>query len=120
MFKIGNLGICSVCGKRLEARPCRTCKGTGQVKAGLLITRACRACGGTGSVYLCPDSAQHLLRRQLLGGSATGASKIKSTNLTPPKPVRQKCPVCHGSRGVRHPMTGQGVPCPRCQGKGWI
>ena len=79
MSKASDLGICSVCFKRLVLRPCLTCKGTGRVKAGLLGKSACQVCGGSGSVFLCPDSAKHLLAQ----GSASGAFKIKPVNLNP-------------------------------------
>jgi hypothetical protein len=37
-----------------------------------------------------------------------------------PRPGRQTCPLCRGTRGVRHPMTGQSGPCPRCKGIGSV
>ncbi len=116
MPRIEDQDSCSICGKRLESFKCIACKGSGQVKAGLFGKRACQVCGGTGNVHRCPDSAKHLLMK----GSRIGAFTVKPTSGNIPKPVGQTCPLCRGTRGVRHPMTGQVGPCPRCKGRGWV
>ena len=113
MPAIGN--SCSICGKQLEAQVCLTCKGSGQVRAGLLGRRPCQVCGGTGTVHLCPDGAQHLLAKR----SKLGAFTVKPKGGIPPV-ARQTCPICRGTKGIRLPMTGQAGPCPRCKGKGWV
>jgi DnaJ-class molecular chaperone len=107
---------CRVCGKGLEAHVCAACAGSGKVKAGLFGKRACETCGGTGSVLQCPDWFGHLSHRP----ARTVGTMFKPTSGNSATPMRRTCPMCKGTRGIRHPMTGQAGPCPRCKGKGWV
>jgi DnaJ-class molecular chaperone len=109
-------GTCSVCGRLLEAHVCAKCAGSGKVKAGLLGKRACERCRGTGRVLQCPDWLAHFTK----GLPKVGGISFKPTGGAPATPVRQTCPVCKGTKGIRMPFTGQAGPCPRCKGKGWV
>jgi DnaJ-class molecular chaperone len=116
MVKKGLLRTCSVCGKLLEVHPCRACAGTGKARDGLFGKRACERCHGTGRLLLCPDRAMHL---------AGALPKVGGVGVGPAggglgTPARRTCPTCKGTKGIRHPFTGQAGPCPRCGGKGWV
>jgi len=103
MSLFGQERRCVVCGKPLQMQVCKTCKGIGKVRSGLFGQRDCQACGGEGFLHVCPDAWKHAL------GQGPKAS-----------PQRRVCPTCRGTKGIRHPMTGQIGPCPRCGGRGWV
>jgi DnaJ-class molecular chaperone len=116
MVKKGLLKTCSVCGKPLELHLCPACAGTGKVRSGLFGKRACERCGGTGRLLLCPDRLSHF---------TAGLPKVGDVTFKPASgglgtPARRTCPTCRGTRGIRHPFTGQAGPCPTCGGKGWV
>lgn len=115
MLNINVSKKCRVCGKPLERHLCLKCFGAGEIGQGLLNKRACKACAGTGWVYTCPDQKKHPPAQKTIGGIAgtsTGAGMLK--------PQRKRCPTCQGTKGIRHPFTGQAGPCPTCGGTGYV
>lgn len=107
---------CVFCGKQLRPTRCETCKGTGKVSRSGSGLQTCDACKGQGQFMLCPDWVKHLNKKPL-ESRLPMMPKIVPTKS--PRPV-QRCNICGGAGGIRHPMTGQAGPCPRCKGRGTL
>jgi DnaJ-class molecular chaperone len=105
--------VCSVCGKPLEWQVCSKCAGAGKVKAGLFGKRTCPQCGGRGGFLRCHGWLGHLAQ------GLPGAGQVQRKLASRESSVHPLCPRCQGTKVIFVGGTME-LPCPECNGKGWV
>lgn len=112
--------MCGKCDRKMELCPCHWCEGTGEMKPSFMSSK-CLFCGGAGKIRKCSNGhAQQLEEPLLTNVMASKGRPVPTKPVIAISPLKQKCPVCRGTKAVRHPFTGQIGPCPKCKGQGLI